>query len=166
MAALIDYTYFTGSINIDTGRDDVRTDLANYIDEYEKSMLLLLLGRDCWKNYQSNKTESHWVTFENGVDYTDNGRVKEYEGVKQMLAQFVFFYFSRDQRSGNTPVGEASATIINPAFNVQKEVRAWNEAVRLWDEAVEYINWKNSQTADTYPYFEPTELREINSFGI
>lgn len=165
MAALIDYTYFTGTINIDTSRTDTRADLANYIDEYEKSMLLLLLGRDCWKNYQENKTAANWVTFEDGTDYTDE-RLKEYEGVKQMLAQFVFFYYSRDQRSANTPVGEASAPILNPSYSPQKESRAWNEGVRLWNEAIEYINWKNSQTADTYPYFEYAELKEMNSFGI
>lgn len=166
MAALITYAVFTGTINIDTGRTDIRTDIGKYIDEYEKSMLRLLLGRDCWKNYQENKTAAHWVTFENGTDYTDGGILKEYDGVKNMLAQFVYFYYSRDQRSANTPTGEASGNVLNPAINIQKETRAWNEAVRLWNEAIDYINWQNSETADTYPYFEATKLSEINSFGI
>lgn len=170
MAALVAYTDFTGLIAIDTGRSDVQAEVALYITAYERLMLTKFWGEDGYQDYIANRNQlvptNKYTKFEVGETYTEDGILKKWDGVKEFLKNFIYFYYVQDQLSANSPQGETTGLAINQATARQKLTRAWNDGVYYWNKAIDYVNYKNGVDSTTFPYFEPEELFEMNSFGI
>lgn len=161
--AILAYTDFTSSLNLDTESTDQQTYIGNMIDEFEPKYLRRVLGDSLYFDYTQNTGATKYTTLVNGETnnyYTDNGLNYPFYGLKEMLKYFIFFEIKKDSISYDNSVGE---NVLNNQMNETnlKLVKAFNKGVELADEAIDYINYKNSQTADTYPDFEPDRFKDI-----
>lgn len=169
--AIINHEKFIGLIYIDLEiRDDRNTLNVNYCPFVEKKMLTKLMGETLYNDFKNNTTVTKYANLINGVSttYEYNGKNKVYTGLKDMLAYFTWFYYVSDQQTFNSQVGQVqpkvqNATIVNPAG---KYAMIWNEAVELYYQAIDYINYINSVTPDTYDDFLYEDIDKINQFGI
>jgi len=166
--SLIDKSYFTGTINIDTGKSDTQILLAAYITDSEAKYLTMLLGEDLYYDYTQNPTVQKYVDLITGKVYVDNGISKNYTGVKQMLAYFTWHEFQIAQISFSSVLGEASgmsvnSTIVEPTM---KLVNAWNAGADLFRKAQKFITWANTQNPATYENYLFHEISDKNTFSV
>lgn len=110
MANLIDKSYFTGIIQIATGRTDVVVQLDSTIATIESELLPL-------------------------VSYDENVPA-ELSDIKNMLAYFTYFTFVQDEASFNTTVGNVSGNVENSTkiLDTRKLIRAYNKGVEIYNE--------------------------------
>ena len=117
MPNLIDKTYFTDIIRIDTTKQSIIDLLDEYITRYEPLLL-----------------ENIAVTVGNEDE------------IKKMLTYFIYFYFTQDQMSLNTANGEVQIDSESgvKVLPTRKLVQAWNLGVDIYNEYAtdrkEYIN--------------------------
>jgi len=70
--------------------------------------------------------------------------------LKEMYANFVYFYFVQDQETFNTSIGNVQLEKVGLSLvDKNKVIRAWNRAVEIYNE-----------------YTTNEQLNYINSFGI
>jgi len=170
MTNIITYADFTGVIALDTYKADVQEVLTHYITKYQEKILRSLLGDTLYFDMEDNTTAAKYVSLRDGdtVHFEYGGYNRKYTGLKAMIANFVYYYYSSIEISSNTPMGETQSTGTNGASiqNLCKLYNAYNEGVKLYKEAIMYILYKNSVDPTLYADFCYTELNEINSFGI
>ena len=187
--ALIDQTYFIGTINIpNTDRIDVQESLSWFIDKYEPEMLREAMGYDLYKAFISGLPTStigdRWDDLKSGKEYTDiNGKNRKWDGLveavseenpfnkRSIIAAYVYYFWMRDQATQTTGVGEALAKTENAVrvSPINKMVHAWNEAAKGVQELIcfleankdVYTEWDSTTARKTLRYFHP-----INAFGI
>lgn len=171
MAAIIDYTAFVQPIYIDTSDVDVKADLVNYCAFVQEKMLKKLLGETLYNDYLSHSALAKYTTLINGdaMAYTYGGVTRLYTGLKTMLANFTYCEYVPDMTSINTKSGqkiEKSNKNFDSVTDERKLGRAWNEGVRLFYEAIDYINYKNGVDPTLYVDFDPRDLKTVNSFRL
>ena len=123
MANRIDKSAFVGIVHIDTSRTMIVTQLTHYI------------------TYVENKYMA-------SIEVVEDEEIEA--EINAMLTYFTYFWFTKDQMSINTQIGEVSqkAEFSDKGYNTDKAVRAYNLAVDIYNK---YAN-------DTLDY--------INSYGI
>lgn len=172
MGAIINYTSFTdGLLYLNLSNEDDRDSMNNkYCPFVEKKMLTKLLGESLYNDFIGNKTVQKYANLINGVDatYEYNGKTKKYTGLKDMLAYFTYFqYVSRldkiPTQSGFKRVKNQNSESVSPASEM---CEAWNEGVSLYYQAIDFINYTNDQTPNTYADFDPEDIGTINIWGI
>jgi len=167
MDNLIAYDEFEGTISIDILREEVQEQLELYISSTQEKILRWLLGDNLYFDFVENESETKYQTLINGdtIVYTYNGVKGKYTGLKDMLKYFTYFYYTRQEVSSNTSMGETMSTSQNgqAVQNNTKLIDAWNQGVRLYDEAINYIQYKGETV---YSELDSTELKKINQFGI
>jgi hypothetical protein len=177
----IDKTYFTGSINLPgSALDGTYAVIANYITQYEKKILIKLLGYTLYKELVANYNASSgkWYDFINGVEYTVGDYTVKWNGLINsdkisLLAYFTYFHFVRDNVTSTSVIGEIlnnseNSTRISPA---DKQVHAWNQGLELYGRVSDHsltpsaYNYLKNHT-DDFPLWVFTELAPINAFEI
>ena len=102
---LIDYSYFTGDINV--SNPDNQNLLLQAIEQYEKEILIKLLGYELYALLQADLTDGVpetqiYIDLVDGADFTHEFRDEEislhWEGLKNgakisLIAYYVFFRF-------------------------------------------------------------------------
>ena len=163
MAILVDYTYYKGSINIDTSKQSVKERLFEYSNLIEEKYLKKLLGNKTYYDYVANKTSAKYVNLLNKATF-DSGSETYENDIKQMLAQFVYFHFITDDMGKNTPVGEVVPNVETGVigYNHSKLCNAYNKGVDLFNVAITYL----SEQSVNFPDASPIQLEKINSFGL
>jgi hypothetical protein len=182
--ALIDLTYFIGEINIaGTSRQEIADVVNHMIDKYEIKFLRDVLGIKLYNEYVAGiavmpTPDQKWLDIRDGKEFQIGETWYRWRGLKEgsttltrksIIANFVYYWYTRDAVSFQTPVSEASAktensNIVSPAL---KQSRAWNEMVDGVNELVFFLS-NNLATYDSYStYSTPYNYRsKINAFNL
>jgi hypothetical protein len=192
MANLIDYTYFTGEINIPISGINMQTVLADYIAKYEPEILKMLLGYSLYKDFTAGISIASplqkWIDLKDGKEFTftlSGQTITTYfEGLKKIVAYYVYFKYRCENDtsySGQSQVKNSNENAEN-VDNAPKLVQVWNKFLKLygkekyWDftPISYYYHWNaypsayNFLLANKTDYsnwiFESQDL--INEFGI
>lgn len=180
---LIDITYFIGEINIaGTNRAEVSDIVTHLIDKYEVIFLRDVLGIKLYNEYvtgiAAGSPAQKWLDIRDGKEFQIGETFYRWRGFKEgsttltrksIIANFVYYWYTRDAVSFQTPASEASAktensNIVSPAV---KQSRAWNEMVDGVNELVFFLS-NNLATYDSYSiYSTPYNYRrKINAFNL
>ena len=139
--SLIGNTYFIREINLPQNALD--SDMAEFITQYEKEAMVMLLGYDLYKDFIANASDTRWSRLISGheynVDYQGLSTTIKWNGLTNAdlvspLAYYIYYYYMKFHASDTTSVGESvfqkeNALAIQP---VQKMVSAWNNFVDLY----------------------------------
>ena len=173
LANIITYEDFAGVVQIDTSKVPVPAKLTNYITEYQERILRDLLGDPLYINWSENPTDAKYTSLRDGETYTyTDGKKYIYTGLKKMLVYFIWSLYKPDAETKDTITGESNSENENSekaqANIYRKSVARWNVGVKLYHEAIQYIEFKNSETADYYPDFDPCYVygQIDNNFGL
>ena len=173
--ALIDSTYFTNDINLNVG---AYSDLTQYIDKFEKEVLIGLLGYTLYTEMMSDYAAlpgtplpEKWDRLINGYTYDYNGVTIRWNGlINSDKVSFIAYYvycqytkahqFPQSQTGAVQPQNENSVVVDG----IANHTAAWNRFV------VEYYNcWQFlfQYETDYIDFFRYTKRYEYtNSFGI
>lgn len=182
--AQIDNTYFIREINIPANSLD--SDMAEYIAQYEKKVLIKLLGYELYKDFLDDPSQTRWVRLINGHEYSEdyqggtttvkwNGLVNT-EKIS-FIAYYVYFYWMKFHASSTTSVGESviekeNALGITP---VSKMVSAFNNCVGLYGmlrdpiinpTAYNFLNKFEDDETNGYDGWIFTPIEKINILSI
>lgn len=134
MQPLIDKTYFWGELKIDTGLHrpsgtllgeaaaNAESEIDKYIIKHQKEFLRQMFS----ERYMES------VNWELPSELVALIRDEDSIAPTSPLANYVYYFYSRDNETMSTPAGEKTTVIQNTAFTsqVQKMVNAWNEMVK------------------------------------
>ena len=174
--ALIDSTYFINDINLNVGE---YSDLTQYIDKFEKEVLIGLLGYTLYSEMMAayaalpgTPLPEKWDRLINGYTYDYNGVTIRWNGlINSDKVSFIAYYvycqylkakqFTPAQAGTVQPKNENSVVVDG----IANHTAAWNRFVELYeyaliylvDNSTDYEGWSLSITKD-YPF--------TNSFGI
>lgn len=178
---LIDRTYFIGEINLpNTNQTAVQENIDFLISKREPELLIALFGYAMYKAFIAGLLEDpvpqRWVDLRDGVDYTDtDGTLRHWMGLvavdgevkESLIANYVYYWFTRKEATQTTGVGEVVTKTENSArvSPMAKQVRVWNEMV---DWIAELFNFLQVKKED-YPEWKPDIIGEfdyINAFNL
>lgn len=168
---------FTGRIRIDFGN---YADFNDFAADIEQEYMQKLLGYRIYKtiaDYENGMAlgldDKYGVLIEGDRDgwTDDDGVLRRLSGLKEMLKWFFYVHYLTEDHDARTVSGDPQEVYIktvNGARHVfnQKIVKAWNRAVDLYYEIVDYMEYIESGTPDTYEDWDYEELEYINNFGI
>ncbi len=171
MNPLVDISYFIGEINIaQLGQRPVVNRVEQYIAKYEAAYLQKMLGYAFFKLFndarEAGNVDERWTKLIEGDEYTnEQGTTCKWwgftnEALLSPIANYVYYWYTRDNASQTTASGEKSDKIsesvnVGPAM---KQMRAWNEMVAMnYDLYSFLVNKKGEDGARVYPEFEVQE---------
>lgn len=176
--ALIDESYFVGELQIvNTDKTHILERLENFINKYELEFLRDIMGYDLYKAYTAgiavNPPDVKWTNIKAGVEYTgSDDRLHKWEGLAKPLANYVYYWWQKDQDTQTVGLGEVKTKGENSVnvSPIRKMVRAWNEMSDQVSSLYYYLN-SNPDTYTEwrdYPYRYRTRIsyRRVNEFGI
>ncbi len=168
---IIDYTYFKGDIYIpNLNKTEVLENLNNFIAEYEKKILIDLLGYDLYKNFtegiEADSPAQKWLDLRDGKEYTVDYDGSEYTvkwaGLKNaekesLLAYFTYFYLVRSGAISLTGIGAVvnqsdNSNTVSPSSRI---INAWNKGVELYGSK-QSVHTKENIVINGNTYFMPS----------
>lgn len=169
MANLIDDTYFKGLIALaGMSQDYNSTGLDEYIAIYEEKVLKLALGENLYNllidNYNT-ETNDKWKKLVEGDTYTLQRDGKDfkikYKGLREMLANFIYYYYKTELISQSTVTGEMIANNQNsiPAKKDTKIIKAYNFGVELYG-VMKDID-EDIVTVGDFPFFVRPSILDV-----
>lgn len=113
MANLIDYSYFTGDVNIPNSNDqNIQSRLSIFISTYEVDFLNKILGYELYKRVVDSPSNADIILLMNGTEYEDdNGVTQKWKGLidtsakRSIIANYIYKFWMVDstvQYSGNS----------------------------------------------------------------
>lgn len=168
--SLIDATYFKGEILVaQRSQPEVQEALQSFIDKYEPKILNVLMGASFYALFKAGLLEDpiddRWISLRDGTD------------LKQIIANYVYFWYIRNQATQTVGVGEVKPSTDNAILTsaTDKTVRAWNEMVDMCRDftldTTIYPEWTSTYHAlsdgclyGNYCY--PDIFNKINSLNI
>jgi hypothetical protein len=171
MDQITNITLFTGPINIDTSRPAIEVELNAYCVAIEAKQLKKLLGKSLYAEYVGNEgADQKWLDLINGIigTFTYNGQTCIYTGLKDKFCYLIYEKYTNEQFTSNTPIGGTQAKPANGELNydIPRAVSAHNEWVDAFNDAVDFIRYKNSTSPETYPNFNTSKEEHSNVWGI
>jgi hypothetical protein len=149
---------YTGKVRISTSKG---TQFSEYITEYERKYLRLVLGDECYNDIKTatNPLAQKYLDLFNGVNYTNtSGDFIAFQGFKESLIRFVYSEYNTDsfQTSigGNVKSVNENSTLLTSGNTILLAQR-FNEGV------IKYID-------ETYPFLlenEELSLTPTNSIS-
>jgi hypothetical protein len=169
MSQITDINLFRGIINIDTSRQEIEEELIDYCLTIEADALRKILGDTLYTEYLQDEGEGDkWDELINGIDGTFeyNNKTVTYTGLVDKICYLIYLKYVQDQVSSNTTFGEVVPDPSNGTqqYNTPKMVRAYNKWVDAFNSAVDFINYKNTETPDTYYGFNTSYLDYANTW--
>jgi len=143
--------------------------LDTYIEKYEKDFLVRLMGAELYLLFIADldaatpqvPQTTRFLDLYNSFDIDESNCIRSSEGLRQMIVQFVYFYYSRDINFEPTDSGmmrtvsEVSSILPYTGFNL---VESYNEGITNYKE----IQWFICDNSDVYPE-ENTQPKEYTS---
>jgi hypothetical protein len=166
LSNLVTYSNFVGELAIDLTKDDNQTHLDYTITQWQREILIRLLGVGLYKDFYDNDAATKYATLKNGETngiYLNGEDYYEFRGVTEMLKYFIYFYYNRYNQSSNTELGERKTVGGNLQAGDSlrlKMVRAWNKGIDMYNQTIVYIYFKN-ESEETYPDFLPKKLDKL-----
>jgi hypothetical protein len=123
-------------------------ELETCIDKHEKSILIDLLGIELYKLFKGDlsgtpeepQTAPYTTIFEE-ILVEINGCNIHSEGIKQMLIQFIYYYFMVDQQHSKRVIGGRNTKGENSEPNTSYNLNdAYNQGVENYHAIQAYIN--------------------------
>lgn len=170
MANLIDTTYFIGDIEIpNVSQTEIKADVNNSIVNYEKEVLIALLGYNLYKDLLAAilapVSGDKWDKLINGEEFTFtvNGvtKTRKWEGLKglnkkSVIAYYIFYLHQQKRQTYSAGVGgEVSAATENSVKvdYTTRMVRIWNEFISMYGDNCSFSNdyLSSIQHDDAYP---------------
>tara|TARA_Y100000385_G_scaffold279249_1_gene328672 strand:- start:742 stop:1260 length:519 start_codon:yes stop_codon:yes gene_type:complete len=137
--------------------------LQYFIEKYEPQILRKILGQKFFNSLQTELNSGltgEWAVLVNGGDFSIDGVTYQFEGLKNITAGFIYYWYHRDNaynvaQTGGTLPMRKEATNKSMAF---KQFTAWNKAVELID-CGDY---------SLYSFLENSSLEdyEVNLYGL
>lgn len=164
LANIITHADFTGVLYIEVAGTSAvalakQSTLAAIITEYQQEVFRALFGEALYQYLTDNEGEAVYTILRDGETITIDGYKYQYRGLKIMLASFVYYYFKERKESFDSDTGEMRSENINSSsakkMLEEKRLKAWNNGVDLYLDAIDYIEYKNNETVDYYPEFYP-----------
>jgi len=169
---IIDHTDFEGRYILALDTEEKQWLLDEYCLDIQEKYLKKLMGETLYSEFAvlTSIAGTKFDILINGTTtpITYNSNTFIYTGVKKMLVLFTYFYFIQEP-DYNTLIGQVQGQAENstPAINVRRLVNTHNEAVRLYDEAIIYMDyWDSINTGTNIMDPETETIREINLYGI
>lgn len=142
--SIIDSTYFEGEILL-TNKTDLSTDITQAINQYEKEILISLLGYELYKLVDSTPNIEPYKSLIEGdeFDLTFDGitQTLKWEGLKNsakesLIAGYVYYNYMHRNYIKPGAVGtikpkSENSEIVSP---YPKMVQAWNKMIFLYGE--------------------------------
>lgn len=162
MATIVTVTDFVGEIYIpNADKAYVAENIQRFIDKYEKDFLLRVFGtglyNDLMTGLETVPVPEKWDKLINGdsIPVEFHGIEVYYGGIKQAIANYVYYWLARDRSSQTIDMGEASPTVENAVVvtNSNKTVRAWNEMSDMVRDARLYVSSKPLVYPYTFPFY-------------
>jgi hypothetical protein len=169
---IIDTSYFYGDLSIaQIENEAVEANVKRFIKQYEPELLTELFGYELYKNYLAGvATEQKYKDILNGKEYTNRaGKLSKWNGLKNTtlsqspIANYLYYWYLRDQASVTTGTGEKTANAQN-ASNASprtKMARAWNQMVKWNCELVEFLLSNQSDYPEFLNHYSSRELRNL-----
>lgn len=170
MQQITNYTDFEGLILLDAGGSEKQEYIDAYCIDIQERYLKLLFGEKLFAEF--------YVRADNAVDkfnelitgkaaaITYNGSTFIYTGLKKMLDLFTYYHYVQEPEYassvGQTMGVSENGTTVMPYF---KLCDRFNEARKLFYEAVRYMDYKNSIEANLFDY-TVTNFGTTNIYGI
>ena len=133
------------------------TDMGAYIEKYEKHYLLRLLGADLYNAFIADLSgdpgvpvSARFLDIFNPFCYDDGSCVRQSEGIKKMLIQFIYFHYVRDTEFQHTTQGvirsntEASTPLAYTGYDL---IECYNSGVENYHQIQCFID----DNFSTYP---------------
>ena len=173
--ALIDSTYFTNDINLNIG---AYSDLTQYIDKFEKEVLMGLLGYTLYSEMMADYAAlpgtplpEKWDRLINGYTYDYNGVTIRWNGlINSDKASFIAYYvycqylkakqFTPAQAGTVQPKNENSIVVDG----IANHTAAWNRFVDGYYNCWQFLFQYETDYLDFFRYSVRYTL--TNSFGI
>lgn len=173
---ITEVTQYVGEISIRFAATQAdSTTVLNRFEWVEKRILRSLLGDDLYLTFIENieQTSGKYYDLKNGVtSYTNtDGRKDVFDGVKDMLKYFVYYYYQTYSQNQASTLGDFKNNIENSerqdkALINKMAVDAYNIGIQKYYETYCYMSYKNGQESDYYPNWRFGYLNKINQFGI
>lgn len=174
--SLIDSTYFRNSITIPVG---TYSDLTQFIEQYEKQVLIGLLGYDLYTEMMaayaaflavpSTPLPTKWDNLINGVSYTYGAQTIRWNGLINsdkisFIAYFVYCQYLKSkqfpyQQTGTVQPKNENSQVVS---GVENHTAAWNKFVELYYECINAIEVGITEI----PIIYPVDYSPTNNFGI
>ena len=142
-------------------------DIQDYIDEHEPIILKKVLGYALYKEFiaaLAGAPAQKWLDLRDGDEYTDTSDdLQDYEGIQQIIADYVFFEIVSNIQSYTTDSGvfggaTENSERSNPRY---KQVFAYNDMVDRLFYMNGFINAANDATTDTYENFDDSNTTKL-----
>lgn len=165
---IIESADFIGDVEIPVG-EWTEDQLNLYIDDAQEDMLISLLGYTLYNELITSLNvhpfPAKWSELIDGATYDIGDRTYYFKGLTEMLKQFVFFYYMRDNNFENTQVGFAVNDVTNSErvtpLSSNVLVRHWNKGIEIYNDACSFITIKNEPT-EVYADFHWTKREKIS----
>jgi hypothetical protein len=159
--------------------EDTETFLNEIITYYQKPILTSILGEIEYNAFEDDlngivPASDQWTWFYTGKEYTYDSVTYKYEGIKDVLVRFIYYYWQKETASNLAESGQLRKNLVNsfqvvPAFKMS---RAYNEAIeyiknnRTYSPTV-YNFLDHQQSLNSYfPDWEYTQIEKINMYSI
>jgi hypothetical protein len=155
--AIVQQSDFVGEYKVSTSRF---TELGWYINRYEKLFLLKMMGKNLYDLFvadltpttpqvpQSPRFENIFYPFDK---LPSSDEILISEGIKTMLVQFVYFYYTRNSSLQNSIVGVVKSSNENSILSHETNiVEVYNRAVSNYCNIQSYLH---QDDLVTYPEF-------------
>lgn len=174
MANILDKTLFVGDLYLPK---DSFSNIDLFITKFEKVVLINLLGYEEYKKLIATPTLEPYKSLIDGAEFTvqSNGvsETLKWDGLKQLIACYVYCYYMKNSVSSTQSVGETKSIQENSgnANIFGKVLSAWTQFENLYGS--EYENLEPTAYAyiyskkDLFPKWRFTELTgSINSHDL
>jgi len=112
--------------------------LTEQIAKRQRELLIQILGNQEYYNLENDNSGAFpitqkWIDFINGVVYTKDGNNIDYQGIKEVVKKYVYYWYVRDNVIQATESGGVVYNEQNTYRKIQnlKMVQAYNEMVDL-----------------------------------
>lgn len=137
---------FTGLYKVSQSK---YTNMDEYIERFEKYYLLRLMGSDLYDLFKADLTgdpevpqAARFISLFDPFNLDDGNCMRESEGIKKMLIQFIYFHYTRDTYHTHTVGGHVrdNQTATNNLVYEANLEEAYNKGVRNFREIQWYID--------------------------
>ena len=126
------------------GTPSKQSEIDFFIETYERELLLNAFGTTIYNELviaysDLDNASQKWQDLINGVDYTINGKLHKWEGLKgfnkqSLIANYIFCAYLRNDEQIYTTVGVVKSTAENAVLSdaTPKFIKSWNSFIEKY----------------------------------
>jgi len=167
--SIIDNTYFITENNLPVDNINIQS----FIDKHEPEILKKIFGYALYKDFIDGLAvlptpDQKWLDLRDGSEYTYDGELNKYEGIQNIIADWVYYWITRSEKTTATDSGIKRANVMNMENTDPKsrQVYSYNEMVDQIVLLNEFILANNESVADTYENYETATFKKNNVLNI